>query len=363
MKGEENEKGVKAVARCLRRNFYFVMVLVSVGFVLSIFIYYWCDLTSLATAGITSWDDLRSLGLFVGGTVAPIVAFLGLHLSTGKLHEEKKQTTLQTASSVQQRYVDAVGLLSGQENHQKFSGITALRDPDIARNDTLMNAASSTLTSFIRTYGRPMARNQGTDTDTDRIEMVQEAFNTWFFLEREHVKALGEGKQRQTRLIFKNLNLPSIRFARDLPIRLIKFEHCDFSNMECFGPKLDCVSFDHCTLTSAEFFSSELVGCEFTRNTIDSAGFQNIRSEDKSRLLLHSIKLIKANFYFAETPPKLEVGMRLNTPVKEDGELMTAGEARQALGEDEYDIQGPDNEVPKFIIYRGPDDRAANIDD
>ena len=68
------------------------------------------------------------------------------------------------------------------------------------------------------------------------------------------------------------------------------------------------------------------------------------------------------NKYRPNKPPKVPPGTRLSTPVDEDSEFMTAGEARQALNL-EYDINGPDDSVPKFIIYRGPDDRPENVGD
>ena len=315
--------------------------------------------------GVMSYEDARSFFLMLAALLSPFLAFLGFHIADRRLHEQEKQTNLQTAAAVQQRYVDSVKLLSGKENHQKFSGITALRDPDIARNDTLFNAASSTLLSFIRTYGRPLARNQDTATDKDRVKMVQEAFNTWCFLEAEHETAAASDanlKQRQRREIFEDLRLPRIRFDRGLPIRLLKFDNCNLNEMECFGPELQFVAFHNCSLIGAQFFTSNLVGCEFTGNIIDSANFQNMISDNKVSILSGSPKLETLNLYSAETPPILQEGMHLNTPVKEDNEFMTAGEARQALNH-EYDIQGPDDKVPKFIIYRGPDDRPENIRD
>ena len=75
----------------LRQTPYLFGTYVSIFVIALVGLLFWRDLIWLIGSGIASWEDARSIGLFIGGTLTPIVTFLTLHLSDARLREKKKQ--------------------------------------------------------------------------------------------------------------------------------------------------------------------------------------------------------------------------------------------------------------------------------
>ena len=48
--------------------------------------------------GVMSYEDARSFFLMLAALLSPFLAFIGFHIADRRLHEQEKQTNLQTAA-------------------------------------------------------------------------------------------------------------------------------------------------------------------------------------------------------------------------------------------------------------------------
>ena len=155
--------------------------------------------------------------------------------------------------------------------------------------------------------------------------------------------------------MFLNLNLNEMRFTEDYDWENITFKGGNLWGLEIYNCLLNNITFEGTRLGHAVFQNVHFKYCKMSACEINGTDFEFQSPKELDNLLV-------GNKYPPNEPPKVQPGTKLSTPVNENGEFMTAGEARQALNH-EYDIQGPEDKVPKFIIYRGPDDRPENIGD
>ena len=176
--------------------------------------------------GVEDYEDTRHVALTIAGLFSPFIAFLGLYVAQRRYQTQVKQADVMIGAALQQRYVDAVNLLSQEKSYQKIAGITVLRDPAIAANEVLMASAASTLTAHIRSRGT--ARTEDDTSRLKRLREVQEAMKTLFFLEGKQKNPVA---YRGNYLKFYNLDLAktNLEFLADLVG--VGFYDCDFS--EC----------------------------------------------------------------------------------------------------------------------------------
>lgn len=366
MAEERNEKGVKAVSQFLRRNFYLVMAGVSVAFVCWMLIYYWEDLACLMVAGINDWEDGRNIGLFIGGTAAPIVAFLGLHLSNGRLVEQSKQTTqmirqndAQMSANNQKLFIDALGFLDSNETHKRMAGLTTFRNRSFALNDSYFHSASTFLIQFIEANKSSLPNEERERVNPDgkrifissskpesvRFDLVQEGFRSLLFLENERIS---EGySERSKRYRFHNLHVARMDLADTGEMKNFMFAICNLSMMSFNGVRLSDVTFHGCDLKHTKFRKSRFSNCLFIGCEIDGADFATAEWSG-DWIHLRSCKYERGN------PPLVRPGTCIPTPMNDVGAQMTADEAIAIMGNDKYKSADPIIPRATSLIYIGP---------
>lgn len=308
---------------------------------------------SFRSGGQTDWAQIKD---FVQACVLLVTATgvaLGLHYAGKRTDQMVRQTNAQQAANSQKLFFDALSYLTGSEDHLRLAGLASLRNDIFALNDDFFKPASLTLLSFIRNHGKipDAVENEPTQARNARIELVQEAFTTFLFL--EDVRQQHGKPARQIRENFTNLNLIGIRFTNQHPMINLLFTNCRLDDAKFFGPSMESVSFFECFLNDAEFFLDQFRNPQFARCNIAGAHFFHANLRDGPDALV-------GNFYPAEMPPSVMDGTMLSPPVDEGVEFMTAGAARAALNY-EYRIDGPDDLIPNHIIYVGPDTREEGI--
>ena len=299
------------------------------------------------------WQDYAAFLQTLTYIIGPIGAAIALHYAGKRTAQMARQTNAQLAANNQKLFFDALSYLTGSEDHLRLTGLASLRNDIFALNDDFFKPASLTLLSFIRNHGKipDAVENEPTQARNARIELVQEAFETFLFL--EDVRQQQGKPARQKRESFTDLNLIGIRFTNQHPMINMRFDRCRLDYAGFYGPSMESVSFFDCSLNETEFFLDKFLHPQFRRCCIASASFFHANFERGPNALV-------GNFYPAARPPSVMDGMMLSPPVHHGDKFMTTSEAREALSH-EYQVDGPDDEVPDHIIFVGPDNREEGI--
>lgn len=297
---------------------------------------------SFRSGGQTDWAQIKDFVQVCVLLVTPTGVALGLHYAGKRTDQMVRQTNAQQAANSRKLFFDALSYLTGSEDHLRLAGLASLRNDIFALNDDFFKPASLTLLSFIRNHGKipDAVENEPTQARNARIKLVQEAFETFLFL--EDVRQQQGKPARQKRESFTDLNLIGIRFTNQHPMINMRFDRCRLDYAGFYGPSMESVSFFDCSLNETEFFLDKFLHPQFRRCCIASASFFHANFERGPNALV-------GNFYPAARPPSVMDGMMLSPPVHHGDKFMTASEAREALSH-EYQVDGPDDEVPDHII-------------
>lgn len=305
--------------------------------------------------GVISYEDARNFFLMLAALLSPFLAFLGFHIADRRLHEQEKQTALQRETGLQQRYVDAITLLSKGKSYQKIAGINALRYPAIAENEVLMASAASTLTAHIRSRGKAGTEENKGQRER-RLREVRESMKTLFFLEETSGKPT---RYRNGQLHFTDLDLSGME-PRSLPTMVsIFFENCDFCGCDFSGTKLRHVIFLNCHLEGAHFHVPDGfgVGAGLSSSHISGTMVFINKNLKKSRKPKYS-----SCKYDMRRPPFVHRGATLPTPwlyphqVSDDERYMTLEEAETFWSQPENDKFRPRDGDGNLIEIVYPDD-------
>lgn len=343
----------------LRRSPYLLMSYFSLLLIVLLGWLFSHDLIYLLKGGIKTWEDARGVGLFIGGVVASPIAFLSLHVGDSRLREQEKQTALHRETGLQQRYVDAVRLLSEAQPYQRTAGVTALRDRDIANNQTLMTSAATTLEAFIQEQGLGI-QGEYSALVRRRVSEVREAMKTLFFLEDRSGKPQG---YRDRPIDFAGLVLPHFNGNFMPPLTNVNFKNCDLSDCSFFCTEFRHVIFENCGLENATFnvpkgfglragpFGSDISGATFIIR-------KNVRDAYKPKYLSCRYNKYK--------PPIVHSGAKLPPPSLTDrlrmvGEQYMTRQEAEAFwsqpGNDKYRPRDQDGNLIE-IVY--PDEQDEN---
>ena len=113
--------------------------------------------------GIKDWEDARGLGLFIGGTVAPPITFLGLHLSDKRLAETKQQNANETINNFRAMLSQAIDDLDHDTQSKRIFGLISLQQTFFESHPKLLDTAFFAITSYVR---RNIAFSGDMDRDT-----------------------------------------------------------------------------------------------------------------------------------------------------------------------------------------------------
>ena len=320
---------------------------------------------TLELDGVSSYEDARNYFLILATLLSPVIAFIGFHLADQRLHEQEKQTRTMINAALQQRYVDAVRLLAETKSYQKTAGITALRDIEIAKNETLMTSAAATLIAFIRQRGRATPSEvQDIEKRNRRLREFREALQTLLFLENASGNPI---KHRKASLVFHDLDLARSSFpltARHLSVASFSglpemhhmhFAYCDLSTCDFSATNMNNIIFERCNLSGTRFLGCHYSGglhlCDISGATLPDASMG-----DLTTCIYHPHHPpIPSNFEALPTPYLSD-----SETSKATGRYMTVEEAEDFWSSDDNDQYRPRDRNGNLIEIIDPykDDSA-----
>ena len=299
--------------------------------------YFWCDLFLLFTGGLSSWDDARGLGIFIGGIIAPIVTFLGLDLASQRIrgqdrqtHELQKQNLAHDEEKPITRLCQALDLIEQDAKTKRIVGLALLRQPDLSKEQSNLEAAQSALKSFIEEKGTINENDEdGEPKDSlwDELEST-EAFKSLLYLFNLSIKT-----GRKTWNILSKANFNWIKIDNHtVEVNLLLFD-CTFINARFSNISFSTFEFFFCDFSEAQFqdFSFDrvkFVGCNFSGTV-----FQTDHAHDFESLL-------NACWYFISDPPTVPNGTLLPIPHIKDNEHQVEG--RKISSEEAKSLNHPD---------------------
>ena len=335
---QATQKQLKELVTWICGNIYLVIALVLLSYAFWYAGALFDNVVPNKPKGVEDFEDIRNVALTLAGLFSPSIAFLGLYVAERRYQTQVKQTDVLIGSALQQRYVDAINLLSQGKSYQKIAGITALRDPAIAANEVLMASAASTLTAHIRSRGKARAE-ENEDQRERRLREVFESIKSLFIIEssNEHQTAYRNGT-----IEFKNLDLGGLEFLFLPKVTEVLFIGCNFSRCRFFSTKMSSVIFHKCNFDHTRFVVDHLMS--------ESGGFY-LSSISGATISALSEGQTTTDFtyckYSAFDPPTINNKSVLPPPWIENGELpeggrfMTLEEANRFWDSEGNDIYRP----------------------
>ncbi|MGC6520253.1 MAG: pentapeptide repeat-containing protein [Candidatus Puniceispirillaceae bacterium] len=288
--------------------------------------YFWCDLYALFTGGLTSWDDARGLGLFIGGIIAPFVTFLGLDLASQRVRGQDRQTNeLQKQNLAHDeekpitRLCQALDLIEQDAETKRIVGLALLRQPGLSIERATLDAAYSALESFtLRKSGGP----QKITKDRWKSLEASEAFKSFLYLSNLRSE-VGLTRSRVRRGYFGSIRVENLNINAQ-----VTFSLCDFSKARFYQSNITSIRFAFCNFSQAKFEKFSFKGVAFWGCNISDTEFEEGDAVEFSTLLRNC-------WYFADSSPIVPHGTLLPVPCVEDENQplgrrqMTVEDARQ----------------------------------
>ena len=326
---------IRSLFRKLQDNLYLGMAIISLWVICGLGLLFWNDLICLMTGGISSWEDARGVGLFIGGTVAPVVTFLGLHLSSNRLIEDQKQTSelrkQNDAREAENAIVileKALDLIAHESESKRITGLALMRQQGLTKDIALSDATLSALIAFAELHKHPkkeeFSPRDGKMITTSRYWFRQEsseALKSFLHLSNRKFEANPQSAMF-TRLDNVDFAKPNIFNFEAAAFAEIRF--CNFHWMQAINTRLTDINFFHCDFSSSRFDSCTLDRVVFENCDISNLAFFHNNSADVT-------ELFKQCYWSLEHMPFVPIGTILPIPhIERENRLspMTETEAR-----------------------------------
>lgn len=250
----------QSLQQVIAEQFFLGMAIVFGCLTIALGIFFFGDLWCLFQSGLTSWDDARGLGFFIGGTIAPFVTFMGLHLSSQRVQGQDRQTEeMQKQNLATERgssftlLAQALDLVDQQAEAKRIAGLALLRQPKFQKDFALIEPALAALTAFSELHS---ASKQTTELSLNwnRLE-ASEALKSFLYLSgvRDQQNSYQGSFARLTDVDFSKILIDGFSVEAGAEI-----QSCDFRQSQFIDVEVDGVLFIKCDLTNARF-----VGVEF----------------------------------------------------------------------------------------------------
>ena len=286
-------------------------------------------------AGLNTLAQPLKISGIVNGILTLILVILGLSVAARRLlqfnqqlkqqnkqiKQQNKQINIQLESKNQQRFYDAVGRLSRDEEHSKLGALTAIRKTCTEKDSPFFEEARQILRGFLTVNTK---RNSSRDLESTADSLIpisgvgNLAFNTLIDIiyTQHHQKEESEGREQMEGFAFLNLKIDRIS-----TLKSIQFSNCNLRYSIFCEAHLDDVIFGHGQtysngspapdLSFADFTATKFKFCIFQKAEISGAQFfgsSGLKEKD-----------LGSCFYSNEHPPRgLPDGLLLRFPYSDE---------------------------------------------
>lgn len=325
----------------LWRRPFFMLALISLCLTAAMAYYFWCDLYALFIGGLTSWDDARGLGLFIGGIIAPFVTFLGLDLASQRVRGQDRQTNeLQKQNLAHDeekpitRLCRALELIEQDAETKRIVGLALFRQPSLANERSTLEAAVSALKSFTKKKSdqphglRELSSLSGKEIGNSRWGRLEasEALKSFLYLADLRTQIGGLSPSALASAYFQQISVEGIKFKCHAVLfrcnfKKAEFTRVEFSDVRFSGCNFSESRFSACSFRSLAFARCNLSEADFSSASFDIVIFNNCNVSGTTFGSYPDIELselLKRCFYFGNNPPNVPSGTLLPIPHIED---------------------------------------------
>ncbi|ADE40555.1 hypothetical protein [Candidatus Puniceispirillum marinum] len=202
-------------------------------------------------AGLNTLAQPLKISEIVNGILTLILVILGLSVAARRLlqanqqlKQQNKQINIQLESMKQQRFHDAVGRLSRDEEYTKLGALTAIRETCTEKDSPFFKEARQILREFLKINTNqiisPESNRYLTSSHNPISAVGNLAFNTLIdiiYTQQYQIEMIDGREQIQ------NFALINLRVDRGATLKSIKFSNCDMRNSIFCESTLDDVVF------------------------------------------------------------------------------------------------------------------------